>query len=372
MTLTEYPRYVANAMRNSAARLVQEAQVKTAEGPIRTIQRGTMTDQYQVMPALTPEEYAALKASIAEYGVLLPIQFDDEDNVLDGHHRLRACEELGIKDYPSIIRVGLSEDEKIELIVALNLDRRHLTPEQRQEIVVNLREQGWSLRRIGESLAVDEGTVRGDLARAEYSAPEKVTGKDGKSYPARRPGGNSNVVGSSLAGNEEAWKNIYRSESNEWYTPIEYLDSARAVLGAIDVDPASAEPANEIVQAVIYYTAETDGPAHDWPGRVWLNPPWGGAQAIFVNKLLQQFDAGITHEAILLVNAHSTDTTWFRPFWDHILCFTDHRINFGGTEGGGSTHGSVFIYLGPNSERFAKEFRQWGAVVVRVPHDYSQ
>ncbi len=284
----------------------------------------------------------------------VPVEYDDDGNVLDGHHRISACEEIGIKDYPIVVRIGLSEEEKVEHVLSLNLNRRHLTADQRQQVVVNLREQGWSLRRIGEKLDVSYKTVERDLAVTNVT-PERVTGKDGKSYPAQQPE------------KQQPWQNIYRSESNEWYTPIEYLDSARAVLGAIDVDPASAGAANENVQAAVYYTAETDGLLQDWPGRVWLNPPWGGAQATFVNKLLQQFDAGITTEAILLVNAHSTDTTWFQPLWNHILCFTDHRINFYGTEGGGSTHGSVFIYLGPNSERFAEEFQQWGVVVVRVP-----
>lgn len=167
-------------------------------------------------------------------------------------------------------------------------------------------------------------------------------------------------------GDGEPWQNIYLSDSNEWYTPAEYMDSARSVLGDIDLDPASTHEANKTVRAATYYTAEEDGLAYEWPGRVWLNPPWGGVQADFVARLLQQFASGIVTAAILLVNAHSTETTWFQPLWDHTLCFTDHRINFYGSEGVGSTHGSVFIYLGPEWARFADEFRQWGAVLRRV------
>ena len=47
--------------------------------------------KYQVMPPLSPEEYAALKADIATRGVLFPVEYDEDGNILDGHHRVKAC-----------------------------------------------------------------------------------------------------------------------------------------------------------------------------------------------------------------------------------------------------------------------------------------
>jgi len=105
--------------------------------------------EYQLLPPLSEEEYAALKEDIAKRGVLVPVEYDEDGNILDGHHRVKICEELGIKNWPSIVRIGMSEEEKTEHVLALNLDRRHLTREQRRELVAKLREQGWSLRRIG-------------------------------------------------------------------------------------------------------------------------------------------------------------------------------------------------------------------------------
>jgi hypothetical protein len=67
------------------------------------------------------------------------------------------------------------------------------------------------------------------------------------------------------------------------------------------------------------------------------------------------------------VNAHCTDALWFRPLWDGLLCFTDHRIDFsGGDDRSGSTHGSVFVYFGSNPESFIKEFAKFGAVMKRA------
>lgn len=166
---------------------------------------------------------------------------------------------------------------------------------------------------------------------------------------------------------------VLSSESYEWYTPALYVQAARRVLGGIDLDPASCDRANEIVRADVYFTREDDGLAHDWRGRIWLNPPYGGAQAAFTDHLVAEYERGHILAAILLVNSHATDTDWFQPLWDHLLCFSEGRINFIGPTGeieSGSTHGSVFAYLGPDRAAFAGQFRDFGAIVERY-HDDS-
>lgn len=161
---------------------------------------------------------------------------------------------------------------------------------------------------------------------------------------------------------------ITSSESVEWYTPPQYVEAAREVMGGIDLDPATCDVANEKVKAETYYTQADDGLAKEWAGRVWMNPPYGKACAAFIAKLLQDYEAGRVQEAVILVNSNSNDTEWFRPLWDHTLCFSYGRVNFWNEEEqeNGPTHGSCFVYLGKNTEAFKAAFGRFGAVVRRA------
>jgi hypothetical protein len=90
-------------------------------------------NQYQVFDELSPIDYAVLKHDIPRRGILVPIELDSNGEVLDGHHRLKIAEELGITDYPTVVRNGFgSEQEKLLHVIALNLHRRHLTKPKRQ------------------------------------------------------------------------------------------------------------------------------------------------------------------------------------------------------------------------------------------------
>ena len=152
-----------------------------------------IAQQEGLLPDLTEDEYEALKADIAERGVQVPVERDETGAVLDGHHRIRACEELGITEYPTIIRTGMTDDEKRQHVLALNLDRRHLTGEQRKELTAKLRALGMSLRAIAKAENVGVATVHRDInSGVPNGTPDaepfsKVTGADGKQYPATRP-----------------------------------------------------------------------------------------------------------------------------------------------------------------------------------------
>ncbi len=170
------------------------------------------------------------------------------------------------------------------------------------------------------------------------------------------------------------------SKNNEWYTPLDYIEAARELMGTIDLDPASCSEANETVHATRFYTKEEDGLAQDWTcTTMWLNPPYGrdpslgSNQDIWSRRLVAEYEQGNVQEAVLLVNA-AVDTKWFQSLWKFLVCFPDRRINFTTPEpsANGSTHGSALVYIGNHPQRFVEVFRRFGVVVRRVEDDGEQ
>jgi len=165
----------------------------------------------------------------------------------------------------------------------------------------------------------------------------------------------------------------HRSTSNEWYTPVEYVNAAREVMAGITLDPASCEYANKVVRAAMYYDIDTNGLLQPWEGSVFLHPPYGlddngdSNVATWVAKLISEFNGGKVKEAILLVNA-TPERKWFQPLWQYPVCFTDHRIQFYNANGQSNqpTQGNAFVYLGPHKLTFAAIFAEFGTVVSRM------
>lgn len=120
----------------------------------------------------------------------------------------------------------------------------------------------------------------------------------------------------------------HSSKGVEDYTPIYLVTPSRAVLEHIDLDPASCELANSVVQADTFWTVDDPNPLApdcDWGdegSRVFLNPPGGkctpagvplprdheGKQhgpgesyaAHWWHKLVEQYDIGYVDSAIFV------------------------------------------------------------------------
>ena len=93
----------------------------------------------KLLPRMSEEEFAQLKASIKAEGQHYPIIANEDLEVLDGHHRFRACTELGIE--PDF-EVRKFDDKLLEkkFVIEANLRRRHLNNFQLVELAVPLLE----------------------------------------------------------------------------------------------------------------------------------------------------------------------------------------------------------------------------------------
>lgn len=159
------------------------------------------------------------------------------------------------------------------------------------------------------------------------------------------------------------------SGDNEWYTPAEWIEPARKVLGGIDLDPASSAEANKVIKAKRFYTADDDGLSVKWEGRVWMNPPYAQpAIEHFSEKLASDFERkGIT-AAIALVN-NATETAWFQRLASAAtaVCFPSGRIRFWHPDKttAAPLQGQALLYLGAKSVNFHNVFADLGIVWVK-------
>lgn len=119
--------------------------------------------------------------------------------------------------------------------------------------------------------------------------------------------------------------------NDQWYTPPEYIESVRRVLGRIDLDPTSNELANSVVQAKRFITEEEDAlSVSPWGDgvdtRVFMNPPYSKPKP-FVDRIVSEWQEGAIAKAIILLNL-STSTQWWQQLWDFPICFCRKRIKF--------------------------------------------
>lgn len=89
----------------------------------------------EIFPRMSDEDFIALMDDIEAYGVREPA-WTWNKQVIDGRHRVLACEELGIK-CPTREYEG-TEAELVPFVLSLNLRRRHLDASQRAMIAASL------------------------------------------------------------------------------------------------------------------------------------------------------------------------------------------------------------------------------------------
>jgi hypothetical protein len=137
----------------------------------------------ELFPLMADEDLQALAGDIKRDGMHYPIIIYD-GKVLDGRNRLKACKLAGV--VPHFHLFNAREDDPLRFVVSANLHRRHLTQEQKREVIAAVLKQDpkRSNRQVAEQTKADHktvGTVRREMeATGEIPQTEKTKGKDGR------------------------------------------------------------------------------------------------------------------------------------------------------------------------------------------------
>jgi len=342
--------------------------------------------------------------SIDEFGILVPLKVKPDNTIISGHRRWKGAKKLGLDKIPVETITFSSELAEREAILTYNKQRDKTysqkmkeaeewkdiekgKAEERQDQTKKLernekgqlepskenfpeQEEGQSRDKIAEKVKIGSGRTY-DKAKKVWDEAKKGDEK-AKKQVEKIDNDEESIHGAYKKIKSKEKKNhnievIGSSECNEYYTPSKYINSAKNVMGSINLDPASCEEANKTIKADTFFNKNENGLTKEWFNNVWLNPPYGNQTSKFAGKLTRELEKDNIKQVITLVNSHSTETNWFKPLWDGLLCFTDHRIDFNNTKDKkGSNHSNVFVYFGSNKNKFINEFKQFGYIVERV------
>jgi ParB-like chromosome segregation protein Spo0J len=136
-----------------------------------------------MFPPITEEDFGRLVADIKANGLHQHI-VRYQGKILDGNNRYRACSLAGIeptfKDF-----TGIDADAQ-RYVISANIHRRHLSPDQRREIIATLlkTDPTKSSRQVAEQARASHHTVEAVRTTLEATGQvaqlDKTTGADGK------------------------------------------------------------------------------------------------------------------------------------------------------------------------------------------------
>lgn len=357
-----------------------------------------------LIPPLSTDEHERLEKSILEEGCRDALILWG-NTLVDGHNRYEICTRHEIP-FETVQRYFASRDDAKLWMMQNQLARRNLGDMQRVAIVRKcedaVRAKAKERMEEGRNQYTEspmEKFPQGSASRDELGAMAGVSGKTyehavtvletapapvvdaamrddisiNAAYQVTKMGPEQQEEIAERIEKGEAPKEViadvqkrphvsFNSGNNEWYTPIDYIEAARDVMGSIDFDPASSEIANETVKAKEYYTAETNGLDKAWHGNVWMNPPYASDLiGKFIDKLIEELPN--IEQAMVLVN-NATETEWFNKLIPQAsaVCFPRSRVKFYMPDGktGAPLQGQAIIYFGIHYDKFINVFSQKG------------
>ena len=345
-------------------------------------------------PPLQDDERRQLEENILHDGCRDDlVVWEGHDILLDGHNRFEICRDHNLPY--SVSEITFPDREHVILWMRENqLGRRNLSEDQRAAMCVAVvearsaiekRERARKGRAAGgdatteqkaDRLSAETTDKRSDgpkqdtraAVAQEFNVPENKL-RDVAKIKRDAPEVFEEIVAGDTTVREA--KAIlkphvaHNSGNNEWYTPEPYIEAARLVMGDIDLDPASCQTANGVVRAKTFFTAEDDGLAQPWSGRVWMNPPYSSDKiSAFCGKLVAEYQSGNVMAACVLVN-NATETRWFQSLCGaaSAICFPSGRVRFWNpSKEAAPLQGQAVLFLGDDMATFKAAFSKFGVV----------
>jgi len=348
----------------------------------------------QQFPLLPDDRLEELSDDIRQRGQQEAIRLLD-GKIVDGRNRYLACLKAGIEPYFETLPETVNP---YAYAWSRNGERRDLTQDQRYLIWKSCSRRSGEWDAIHQHIQERANQSRSELkkgqARSSSDRPSTICGRS----IATQRGSSIELAAASKTnrGTVERMERLQRerpdlaeqlrdgritsseamreitaphvaqnSGDNEWYTPEEYIACVRKVMGNIDLDPASCQAANEVVQAGEFFSLENDGLSRPWHGRVFMNPPYSQPYIQqFTEKLINHAVKGDVEQAVALVN-NATETRWGQLLLAHAsaVCFPAGRVKFWHPEKTSAPlQGQMIIYIGANSDVFTESFNNIGVV----------
>jgi len=120
-----------------------------------------------------------LAESIKQNGLIVPIIIDENNNLIDGERRLRACVKLGVVDIPAIVRTGKKQVGS----VITNVQRENFTKEYLQKrFKKELKKRGMTQEKLADKYGMTQGRVsqivgkRKKVTKEKQETKKKATG----------------------------------------------------------------------------------------------------------------------------------------------------------------------------------------------------
>jgi ParB family chromosome partitioning protein len=362
-------------------------------------------DIANLWPAMADDEWREFVADIAANGLLDPI-ITWRGAIVDGKHRYKACTETSVE--PRFDRLPDEWDEwKVAVHCQSKHRRRNLSATQKACVAAEVIEKyGQAAKERISATTATSNQIRAGKEPASAPGRDLDTGK-AAAAAAKDFGSSERSVERALAVKKNA-PEVYelakddkiplkvaeriakepdqvkraamigqldtgaRSDDagDSWGTPPEWIDLARKTMGDIDLDPASNNEAQQVVNAKRFFTKDTNGLEQTWSGRVWMNPPYSQPLVTqFAEKLVASIESGEVTQACVLVN-NATDARFLQLMLARCSAalFPRGRIPFlipgSGESLTGTRQGQAFLYFGPNVDGFAEHAKALGWVGV--------